>query len=117
MSCSSHHAGISESSLGPSPGLTSTVNTPSPSSFDSKSQTNVPWTGLSLIVAVSWMLFLAFSPLAPVNPPTLEQDTARIYEPVGLALLTGIFVATRQTPSTSWSWYAELAPNDLDADE
>ncbi len=111
---SSHLTGISETYLGLPLGPKFTVNTPSsPTLYSSTRQLEVPWTGFSLTLAVSLMLFLAFGTSAPTSPePQEPQDlqepqAARGYTSFEASLLTGLRIAVLQVASLSRKERAE----------
>ena len=62
--------------------------------------TDLPWTGFSLILAVSWMLSLAFS--AQRGPEESAPDiagSARLHPVVHVGLLSGIHLASLNSSS------------------
>lgn len=100
---SSHLTSISETYLGLPLGPKLTVNTPSsPTLYGSTRQLEVPWTGFSLTLAVSLMLFLAFGTSAPTSPEPQdlqEPQAARGYTTFEARLLTGLRIAVLQVAS------------------
>lgn len=82
------------------------LNTPSPTSFSSKAQGTLPWTGFSLTFAVSWMLLLAFS--KPSTEASPEQVTAKTDLATEIELLNGLYASTLGLPLARWPWQAAL---------
>lgn len=64
--------------------------------------TGLPWTGLSLILAVSWMLSLAFSPQEELEENTPDMaSSVRLHPAVQIGLLSGLNLASLSSSSVA----------------
>lgn len=85
----------------------STVNTPSYTPYSPLSRTDVPWTGLSLTLAVSWMLLLAFGYPSTSSSEILAPQTTRIHKVLEMSLLTSLRIVAHQATSLKKRGYTE----------
>ena len=64
--------------------------------------TGLPWTGLSLILAVSWMLSLAFSTQRELEGNTPDiASSVRLHPAVQIGLLSGLHLASLSSSSVA----------------
>ena len=79
------------------------MNTPSPSSFSPAEQHSFPWTGLSVTVAVCWMLSLSFDLQPPLSEAPEEEEAAQVEELSEALPLANLYSSTLE----SWSLKSE----------
>ena len=85
------------------------MNTPSYSPYGPVSRTDVPWTGLSLTLAISWMLLLAFRGPSSSSPEILVPQTTRIHKALEVSLLTSLRIVAHQAALLKTREYTEAS--------
>lgn len=83
------------------------MNTLSPTPYGFTNRPSSSWTTLSLALAVSWMLSLAFGTSTPPSSETYAPQSDRVYKILEVGLLTGLRAVVHQAASPNRGGSAE----------
>lgn len=93
------------------------MRTYSPTPFSPKRPPEAPWTNISLSLAVSWMLLLAFGPKAPSSREVSELGHSQLNGTVEVGLMAGMYIAAHHVLDKNSRWQAGALVQVLDPDD